>query len=79
MLTNSNMGGGSLELNCNKKKGFTLIELLAVIVILAIIANITITANSSIKVNPFFLLQFNLKLTPPILLYVNINLPTFLS
>ena len=38
MLTYSNMGGGSLELNCNKKKGFTLIELLAVIVILAIIA-----------------------------------------
>ena len=38
MLMYSNMGGGSLELNCNKKKGFTLIELLAVIVILAIIA-----------------------------------------
>ena len=38
MLTYSNMGGGSLELNCNKNKGFTLIELLAVIVILAIIA-----------------------------------------
>ena len=38
MLTYSNMGGGSLKLNCNKKKGFTLIELLAVIVILAIIA-----------------------------------------
>ena len=38
MLTYSNMGGGSLELNCLKKKGFTLIELLAVIVILAIIA-----------------------------------------
>ena len=37
MLMYSNMGG-SLELNCNKKKGFTLIELLAVIVILAIIA-----------------------------------------
>ena len=41
MLTYSNMGGGSLELNCNKKKGFTLIELLAVIVILTIIAVIT--------------------------------------
>ena len=38
MLTYSNMGGGSMKLNCNKKKGFTLIELLAVIVILAIIA-----------------------------------------
>ena len=38
MLTYSNMGGGSSELNCNKNKGFTLIELLAVIVILAIIA-----------------------------------------
>ena len=38
MLMYSNMGRGSLELNCNKKKGFTLIELLAVIVILAIIA-----------------------------------------
>ena len=37
MLMYSNMGG-SLELNCNKKKGFTLIELLVVIVILAIIA-----------------------------------------
>ena len=31
MLMYSNMGG-SLELNCNKKKGFTLIKLLAVIV-----------------------------------------------
>ena len=38
MLTYSNMGGGSLKLNCHKNKGFTLIELLAVIVILAIIA-----------------------------------------
>ena len=38
MLTYSNMGGGSLKLNCNKKKGFTLIELLAVIVILALVA-----------------------------------------
>ena len=42
MLTNSNMGGGSLELNCHKSKGFTLIELISVIILMGVIALITV-------------------------------------
>ena len=42
MLTNSNMGGGNLELNCHKNKGFTLIELISVIILMGVIALITV-------------------------------------
>ena len=42
MLTNSNMGGGNLKLNCHKSKGFTLIELISVIILMGVIALITV-------------------------------------
>ncbi|MCI5835425.1 MAG: type II secretion system GspH family protein, partial [Firmicutes bacterium] len=42
MLTNSNIGGGNLELNCHKNKGFTLIELISVIILMGVIALITV-------------------------------------
>ena len=42
ILTNSNMGGGNLELNCHKNKGFTLIELISVIILMGVIALITV-------------------------------------
>lgn len=42
MLTNSNMVGGNLELNCHKNKGFTLIELISVIILMGVIALITV-------------------------------------